>query len=191
MKNLLMRLAAVIILVLGLLIVVPTTAFALSFQGHVWGSAGAANINQAAPTAFGWWGPSIQTGLVLDLSEFWKLTADVQGSYHLQRTIEEDEIIGPHPVLSAALGARYAFDVFTYIPYLGLSAVVHPIGPPSERLPGGETLAIRATVGVDYRHNRRISFGGAAELSTPMTQPADFPLYSSIRAHVAFHFRRF
>lgn len=180
----LLAISALFVLSLGL---APATASAFSFQGQVYGGAGIANLNQAAPTAAGWWGPSLHTGLVIDLGDFFRATADIQGSYHFQRTIDEN-LSGPHAVFAAALGARYVFDVVSYVPYVGLSLVAYPMEVPGD---SGELFGLRATIGMDYRHNRRWSYGAAAELSTPLLEPANFPLYSSLRAHVAFHFRRF
>lgn len=173
-----------------LLMLTAPPASALKLQGQGWVGAGVANIHHAAPTAAGWWGPSLQTGLVLDLSDFWKLTADAGISHHFPRTVDDDRL-GPHTIISTALGLRYAFDVAIYVPYAGLSVVYQPLGPPSDRFPEGEFLAARATIGVDYRRSRSMSIGAAAELSAPLTQPAEFPLYSTIRAHIGFHFRRF
>lgn len=168
----------------------PNDAHALSFEGQGWVGTGAANIHQVAPTLAGWWGPALELGLVLNITDFWQLITDLSTSYHFERIVD-DEAEGPYTVASAALGLRYTFDIFKYIPYAGISFVASPFGPPSESSPAGELWSIRATLGADYRYNRRISFGGAVQISAPLTEPQSFPLYSSIRAHIGFHFRKF
>jgi hypothetical protein len=175
-----------------LLLVWLPSADAFPKEGHFWGGAGVANVNHAAPTAFGWWGPRADVGVVFQLNDFWRINADLGASHHFQRTPDEDEDpIGPHTVLSTAIGARYALDVFTYIPYLGLSFVYHPLGPPSSQSPAGDPFSLRATLGVDYRRSRTLSYGAAIEVGAPLLSPADFPHYSGIRIHVGYHFRRF
>ena len=177
-------------LAFSFLLFLSPRADAFSFQGQLYAGLGAANINQAAPTVAGWWGPSLHTGLVLNLGDFFRATADFQGSYHLQRSFD-DQIAGPHQVYALALGARYVFDVLSYVPYVGLSLVTYPLGVPDSAQSPNERFGLRATIGMDYRHSRRWSFGGAVELSAPLLEPANLPLYSSARAHIAFHFRRF
>ncbi len=163
---------------------------AVAAEGHVWGGVGAANVNHAAPTALGWWGPSLEAGAVIDVTDFWRIGFDLGASHHFQREID-DEPAGPHTVASVGLEARYAFDVFTYVPYAGLGMGFHPLGAPSQATAGGELLSLRATIGLDYRHSRSWSYGGALRLHAPISEPTAFPHYSSIRGHVAYHFRLF
>lgn len=166
----------------------PMLAQAFGSEGHAWGGAGAANVNHAAPTAFGWWGPSVRSGLVIHATDFWRLTADAGASHHFGQTID-DEPAGPHTVVSAALGARYTFDVFTYVPYAELAGVVHPLGAPSTGSPGGELFSARIGLGLDYRMSREWSVGAAVRLHAPVTQPADFPHYSTLHLQAGYHFR--
>ncbi len=186
-----LRLAGLVPIAVTFFILTTPTAQAFVSQGHVWAGAGAANLGHAAPSAFGWWGPSIETGLVVDVSDFWRLTADIGASHHFATTDDDDEPIGPHTVVSGALGVRYALDIAIYVPYVGLAVAAHPLGPPSSASPNGEFLSFRGTIGLDYRKSRRISLGAAADLHAPMTEPSDFPHYSSIRLHIAYHFQRF
>ena len=169
---------------------VPPSAQAMTSQGQWWAGAGAANVNTAAPSAFGWWGPTVQTGIVFDVHDFWRLTADAGVSHHFRRTID-DEPAGPHTVVSTALGVRYTFDVVQYVPYAGLSFAFHPLGAPSSGAPEGELFSVRGTLGLDYRYSRRYSFGAAIDLHAPLSEPTDFPHYSSIRFHIGVHYRRF
>lgn len=166
----------------------PVSAF--SAEGQGWVSGGVANLHHAAPTAAGWWGPSLQLGMTVNINDFWRIGADLGASHHFQRTID-DEPTGPHTVASAGLEARYAFDVFTYVPYVGLGAAIHPLSAPAETSPDGELASLRATVGLDYRMSREWSIGGAIQLHAPVTQPTDFPHYSTLRVHLGYHFRRF
>ncbi len=165
-------------------------AHALTSEGQVWGGVGAASIQHAAPSAFGWWGPAVDIGGVFLLNDFWRLTLDAGASHHFETTDEDDEPIGPHTVASAAVGVRYAFDIAIYVPFAEVAAVVHPMGPPSSASPQGELFSMRATLGFDYRKSRRISFGGAVNVYAPLSQLSDFPHYSSVRAHVGYHFHR-
>lgn len=176
---------------LAIVAITAPSAQAFVSKGHLWAGAGAANIGHAAPSNFGWWGPSLHLGVVTEISDFWRVTADLGASHHFSTTDEDDESIGPYTVASGALGVRYAFDVAIYVPYIGLAAAVHPMGPPSSASPQGELLSLRATIGLDYRKSRNFSFGAAAELHAPVSEPSDFPHYSSIRAHLAYHFERF
>jgi hypothetical protein len=178
--------------VVALVLALAPVATAAPLEGQVWVGAGLANAHSAAPTPAGWWGPGLSAGGVLQLSDFWRLTLDTAGSYHFARTIgEEDELIGPHRILTIAAGVRYAFDVFKYIPYAGLSAVFQPLAPPTSAQTPGGPLALRATLGLDYRIERRYSVGAAIEVGAPVMTPSDFPHYSGIRVHFAYHFRRF
>ena len=181
-------LAAAIYVAIGLLS--PAPAQAITSEGQWWTGVGAANLNEAAPSAFGWWGPSLETGVVFDVHDFWRLTADAGVSHHFRRTID-DEPAGPHTVVSTALGVRYTFDVVQYVPYAGLAFAAHPLGAPSSGAPDGELFSVRGTIGLDYRQSRRYSFGSAIDLHAPLSQPTDFPHYSSIRVHLGVHFRRF
>lgn len=168
---------------------VPRNAQGFVSEGQVWGAAGTANINHAAPTLAGWWGPKVEAGVALHLNDFFRVTADVSSSHHFERMNEDDEPIGPHTVLSTAIGARYSLDVLTYVPWVGLAFGYHPLGPPSEQAATGDPFSLRATIGIDYRRSRTLSFGGAVHLHAPLTDPGNFPHYSAIRLHVAYHFR--
>ena len=172
----------------ALVIVMAAPAHAFVPEGQGWAGAGAANLHHEAPTAAGWWGPVVQAGAVFELSDFWRVGADLSAGHHFAREVD-DESLAPRSVVSAGAEIRYTFDVVTYVPYVGLGAAVHPLGPPSETSPDGELATLRATVGLDYRHSREWSFGGAAQLHAPVTQPADFPHYSTLRLHVGYHFR--
>lgn len=167
----------------------PSQAQAL--QGQIFGGLQLATAQEAAPTVAGWWGPGVHAGATMNLSESWRLTADVGGSYHFARQVEDDERIGPHGVVSIAAGARYAFDVFTYVPYAGLSAVFHPMAPPNATQQAGDPFSLRATIGMDYRASRSRSWGIALDLGAPLLAPDRFPHYSGIRIYGAYHFRRF
>jgi len=173
-----------------MLLAVPSDVQGFGSQGQLWTGAGAANINSAAPTAAGWWGPTLAGGLVVDVGDFWRLTADAGVSHHFQRTVD-DTSQGPHTVVSTAVGARYALDIITYVPYIGLAGVVHPMGAPTSTAPDGELFSLRATVGLDYRINRQWSLGAAVDLHLPVTEPGDAPHYSSAGLHIGYHFRRF
>ncbi len=173
-----------------LIVTVSAPGHTFISEGHGWGGAGVANLHHEAPTAAGWWGPVVHGGLVINLSDFWRVGIDAGAGHHFQRE-DDGETIGPHSVVSTGLEARYALDIVTYVPYIGLGVGIHPLGPPSNTMPQGELATFRATIGLDYRHSREWSFGAAAQLHTPMTQPADFPHYSTLRVHVGYHFRRF
>ncbi len=173
-----------------LLVAIPLPAQAFGSEGQVWGGVGASSIYETAPSSFGWWGPSLSLGGVFVLDDFWRVTADTSLSYHPERTLDEGSLPA-ETVWSTALGLRYAFDVLIYVPYLGLSLVAHPLSPPSSVNISGDPFSLRATLGVDYRASRRTSIGAAIEGHAPLTRPADFPHFASVRAHIGFHFRRF
>lgn len=165
------------------------TPFAFALQGQTSVGVGAANTAQIAPTAFGFWGPSLRVGGALHLGEFLRVTLDGQYSFH--RGVLDAEIsegIDTFHVAALAIGLRYDLDIITYVPYLGLSFVAYPLQVP--RTPeAGEPFGLRATIGLDYRHSRFWSWGGSVELATPLSEPGDFPLYSSLHFHLCYHFR--
>lgn len=170
----------------------PAATSALPLEGQGWVGPGAANVHHAAPTLTGWWGPSLAAGAMIHLSDYWRVTLDAGASHHFTRVVEEDEDpIGPHTVVSTGLGIRYAFDVFTYVPYAGLSILFHPLPPPTSQQVPGDLFSARATIGLDYRLNRQRTIGVAVELAAPLTQPQDLPNYSGLRVYMAFHFQRF
>ncbi len=173
-----------------LLTCLPLSAQAFPSEGQVWTGVGANAIYETAPSSFGWWGPAASVGGVFLINDFWRFTADTSFSYHPSRTLD-DATLESNSVWSAALGLRYALDILIYVPYVGLSVVAHPLSPPSSTNPGGDPLSLRATLGVDYRANRRYSIGAALEGHAPMTRPADFPHLASVRVHLGIHFRRF
>ncbi|RDV39275.1 hypothetical protein DV096_01485 [Bradymonadaceae bacterium TMQ3] len=115
---------------------------------------------------------------------------DVSASYHPSR-VEGEDSFDALLVSALALEARYALDVFTYVPYVGVAGVFYPTGPSSERAPTGEVLGLRATLGADYRYSRERSLGIAIDLHAPLTAPQNLPLYGAIRAYLAWHFRSF
>ncbi|WP_146618111.1 hypothetical protein [Lujinxingia litoralis] len=163
---------------------------AQAWEGQVWTGVGLSNTVAPAPSALGRWGPSLHLGANLQLGDFWKVGLDLGGSFH-PTLEEEDERWESLLVTSVALEARYALDVFTYVPYLGLAGVVYPTGPSSERAPGGEALGLRASLGADYRQSRDRSLGLAFDLHAPLSAPQNFPLYVSARLYLAWHFRTF
>lgn len=161
-----------------------------AWEGQLWAGAGLNNVPSPAPSALGRWGPGLQLGTNVQLNDFWKVGVDVAASYHPSQ-IEGEESFDALLVSAVALEARYALDVFTYVPYAGLAGVFYPTGPTSERAPAGELLGLRATLGADYRYSRERSLGVAIDLHAPLTAPQSFPLYGSIRAYFAWHFRSF
>ncbi|TXD37599.1 hypothetical protein FRC98_07880 [Lujinxingia vulgaris] len=168
----------------------PTPDEAHAWEGQLWAGAGLNNTLAPAPSALGRWGPGLQLGANLQLGDFWKVGVDLSASYHPAQ-VEGEDSFQSLVVSAAALEARYALDVFTYIPYVGLAGVFYPTGPTSERAPNGERLGLRATLGADYRYSRTRSLGVAFDIHAPMTAPQNFPLYAGVRAYFAWHFRTF
>lgn len=175
---------ALLVLASGVVTLPCTSARAFSGEGHVYAGPSAANAN--ALGGFGHWGPGAQLGLVLGLSDFWRFTAGLEGSYHFE---DADEEIPSFAVLGAFIGLRYALDVFTYIPYVGLAVTTFAAGPPTSPDGGGFELGAKLTVGLDYRFSRFWSLGVLADLHASLTEPAEFPLYSSINLQLGYHFR--
>ncbi|MFU8805060.1 MAG: hypothetical protein ACNA8W_14700 [Bradymonadaceae bacterium] len=173
---------------LALLAMPSTSAEAFTGEGHAYAGPSLANAN--ALNGWGHWGPGAQTALVLSLSDFWRLNVGLEGSFHFESAeTEDEEAIPSFAVLGAFVGVRYALDVFTYVPYVGLAVTSFLAGPRTTPEGGGFDLGAKLTIGLDYRYTRFWSFGVLADLHASFTEPTEIPVYSSINIHLARHFR--
>jgi hypothetical protein len=180
-------LLALLVSLLATISLSSSSASAFTGEGHVYLGPSAANAT--ALGGWGHWGIGAQLGLVLGLSDFLKLSAGLEGSYHFADRSDPEQPIDPFGVAGAFVGARYALDVFTYVPYVGLAITTFAAGPPTSPDGGGFDLGAKLTLGLDYRFSRFWSFGILADLHASLTEPANFPLYSSVNLHLARHFR--
>ncbi|QDG54474.1 porin family protein [Persicimonas caeni] len=167
-----------------LLAVLPAQASASDGYAQLWGALNLANANAVSDN--GQWGPGAQIGARVGITDFWSIVGGVEGSYHFAET--EDDIPSSQ-VLGLFGGFRYNLDVFQYVPYVGLAIENFVIAPPDA--PGVNRAAVggKFSLGLDWRYSRNWSLGGMIELHAPLTDPGDFPIYSTIGANLAYHFR--
>ncbi len=161
-------------------------AHALSDSGQFWLGPSLGNLNALEGGSN--WGIGFQFGAQLNLTDFWRLTAGLEGSYHFADDARE---VSAHTVTGVFVGARYALDIFHYVPYLGLAVTAYPTRPPAEATDSGFAPGAKFTIGVDWRLNRDWSLGALADLHIILTEPENFPVYSTINLNVSYHFLLF
>lgn len=161
-------------------------AKALGDSGQIWIGPSLGNLNALQGGSN--WGVGFQFGAQLNLTDFWRLTAGVEGSYHFADDTRE---VSAHTVTAAFIGARYALDIFQYVPYLGLALTAYPTRPPAEATDQGFAPGAKLTVGVDWRLNRDWSLGALADLHMILTEPDKFPVYSTLNFNISYHFLLF
>lgn len=164
-----------------LLFAIPQIATA---DGRVWAGAGLANLTSFDDGSLP--GPGAQLGLGLDLSEFFALSLDATSSYHFG---DADRELPADRVASAALGLRYNFDVFKYVPYAGLAAAAYLDAPAVSGSTVEANFGVKLFLGVDWRFHRFWSVGFHGELHALLTQVQDFPVYTFLGLNAAYHLR--
>lgn len=131
-------------------------------------------------------GPGGQVGVNVGISDFFALTADVGGSYHLANA--KDEIPATR-VLSLSAGLRYNFDVFKYVPYAGLAATGYIDAPRVDSSIARANAGGKLFLGVDWRFQRHWSVGFRGELHSLLTDLSRFPVYTLVGLSAAYYFR--
>ncbi len=179
-----LRLLSPGLLVFCLLMCLPIQASASDGYAQLWSGLALANANGV--TDNGQWGPGAQLGARVGITDFWSITGGVEGSYHFAET--EDDIPSSE-VLGLFGGFRYNLDIFQYVPYLGLSIENFILAPPDAPGESRAGVGAKLSVGVDWRYSREWSLGGMIELHAPLTDPGDFPIYSTLGVNLAYHFR--
>lgn len=169
---------------LGALVIGPRSAIASDGEARIWGQLGAANAHGVGDD--GQWGPTLQLGAAAGITDFWVIAGGIEGSYHFAENADD---IPSHEVVGLFAGFRYNLDIFKYVPYLGLSLVNYFSRPPFSAGDEGGGLGAKLSVGVDWRYDRNWSAGGMIELHAPLSDPADFPIYSTIGINLSYHFR--
>lgn len=159
----------------------PATA---SADGRLWLEADAANLNTVGEG--GLWGPGLQVGAQLGLTEFWAVFADLGSSYHFEDTEAElpDDL-----VTQLSAGIRYNLDVFTYVPYAGFGVTGYLDTPIVDDGPANTNLGAKFVLGVDWRWDRYWSLGFKAALHALATDLDRYPVYSTVGANISWHFR--
>jgi hypothetical protein len=134
-------------------------------------------------------GIGTQLGALIGLSDFWGVTAGVDGAYHFP--VEYDEAsLRAISVQSLFAGFRYNLDIFAYVPYLGIAIGEYIQAPPIEPgAPQRPAVGPRLTLGIDWRFDRHWSVGLKADLHALSFDIASFPSYSTIGIAVGYHFR--
>ena len=167
------------------LVCAPTTAEAL--EGRVIMGAGSGVTRPGSPNRQ--FGATSQFGLDLALGDFIGLQVGLDGGYHPGANKRE---LPPVIVSDLYVGARYNFDVFKYVPYVGAGLVGYlnspPVGPPEDNTlaPGA---GAKLFFGLYYRPRREWSFGGKVELHGAAPAFSDFSVYSAVLFHVGYHWR--
>lgn len=172
----------------GLALLTTRPAHAFSGEAMAWFGPSVANLT-ASDTGLRW-GPGGQLGLQLGLNDFWKLAVGLEGSYHFATT-DDDVEVPATPVTGAFVGARYALDVFTYVPYAGLALTGFLDPPSASATPDGPALGAKLTLGVDWRTSRYWSWGVLVEVHMSFSEPGEIPVYSTANVHLGYHFRLF
>lgn len=134
----------------------------------------------------GLWGIGAQAGFEFAFSDYWAGVVDITGSYHFE---DSDREIPAQLVSAAALGLRYNIDIFTYVPWMSVSAVSYLNAPLIEGETSSVAAGARLAFGVDYRINRAFSVGAFAEIHAPFSDLQNYPIYSNVGVNVAWIFR--
>lgn len=140
-----------------------------------------ANLNDLG--AEGLWGLGGLVGVEWAFSDYWAAVLDVGASYHFAS--EEREI--PAQLVSAlGVGLRYNIDVFTYVPWVAVSAVGYYHAPLLEDSNNQVAAGARVSFGVDYRLDRHWAVGVFADLHAPFTDLQRYPIYSNVGVTLAW-----
>lgn len=131
-------------------------------------------------------GPGGQLGMELAFGDFWGVWGGLDASYHLGRGSRE---LTPATVHDLFLGARYNFDVFKYVPFIGVGLVGYLDAPPTAEQVGAPGLGGKLTIGVLWRPRRHWSIGGVIELHGALADLTRFGLYTSAGLNVGYHWR--
>ena len=136
-------------------------------------------------------GAGAELGVELSFDDFWAVVAATGVAYHLGRDGEtEDDPALPALVVSdVALGARYAFDVIQYVPWIGVNALFYPSGPPELGSPTPALFGAELEVGLTYRVDREWSIGGRIALQSATSDLGGLSLYASAGINVGYHWR--
>ncbi len=113
-------------------------------------------------------------------------------TYHLGRDpeTEDDPSLPPLVVSDVSLGARYAFDVIQYVPWVGVSAIFYPSGPPElGTVDVPAVFGAEIEVGLTYRIDREWSVGGRIALQSATADLGGLSLYASTGVNVGYHWR--
>jgi len=167
---------------------VPSPAHGSEGEASVWAAVEGANASDT--TAEGpQFGLGAQTGVSFGISDFWTLNFGAEGAFHPAVSPGDDEI--PALIVQDLFaGFRYNIDIFTYVPYVKLSAVTYTQAPrldPVDNQRAG--VGAKLTVGVDWRFERHWSLGGMAELHAVQLDFEEFPSYSTVGFRLTHHFR--
>lgn len=176
------------ILVAGALVFVPSDASASRGEMNLRLAGALANAN-ATSDAGAQFGAAGRATAVFDVADLWSLHLGAEGAHHFAAKPDERRL-PPLTIQNAFGGFRYNLDVFTYVPYFGLSAITYLPGPPSK--PGGGVrprVGAKLSVGVDWRFARFWSTGIIADLHAVDLDFGGFPSYSSVGFNIAYHFR--
>ena len=168
-------------------VALPHEADALDMR--VFGSLGAANARPTTPYAQ--WGGVGKLGLDASLSDFWGVWGGVEGAYHFQRSGTDPQT----PARTTAdlfVGLRYNFDVFAYVPYIGVSAVAYALSPPvgapdSNAVSPG--AGAKLTLGLMRRVRREFSWGANIEVHGATPALSDFGVWATLALEVSYHWR--
>lgn len=140
-----------------------------------------ANLNDLG--AEGLWGLGGQIGAEWAFSDYWAAVVDGGASYHFESTERE---IPAQLVSAVALGLRYNIDVFTYVPWVSVSAVGYHNAPLLEDTENQVAGGARVSFGVDYRVDRHWAVGVFADIHAPFTDLQRYPIYSNVGVSLAW-----
>jgi hypothetical protein len=156
----------------GLLVWAPS-ARAFERQWHLGGDLGAATFADGETTA----GPLVGVHAAYGLSDMFDLRADAFASFHTLK----GETFG---MQTASVGLAYKFDVFTWVPYAGLSVGYYHLGREVRPEPLAEhELGLSADLGLDYSITREFGLGVLLRshgfASDPLEKLRSAPLFTA------------
>lgn len=180
-------LAALLVAITTATLVLPSPATASQGDASVWLGAGLSN----APAVND--GPLLGTagelGVNIDINDFWSLDFGFQSTYHFDKAFDQATVDGFYAQHLFA-GFRYNLDIFTFVPYLGMSAVAFLPGPPRDAAsPTQPAVGGKLNLGIDWRFARHWSTGLRAELHLLSNSLDRFPSYNVVGWRVTYHFR--
>jgi hypothetical protein len=180
-------LATLFILATAAPLLTPTDAAASQGDASVWLGAGLSNAPAVNDDPL--LGTAGELGLNIDINDFWSLDFGFQSTVHFGRDFDNSSVDGFYAQHLFA-GFRYNLDIFTFVPYLGMSAVAFIPGPPPDPASAVQpAVGGKLNIGVDWRFARHWSTGLRAELHLLSSSLDRFPSYNMVGWRVTYHFR--
>lgn len=168
---------------LATMAIVALSSPASANEGQFWVGPGVGNLTDFS---VGLWGVGGQAGAQWKFSDFWALTGDYTLTYHFG---DDSQEIPSDLVNAVGIGLRYNLDVFTYVPYIGLSAMGYLDAPQVADASLEANAGGKFVVGVDYRYSRSWSIGFSGEIHALLSDLSRYPVFTLMTVHIGYNFR--